>query len=331
MMNSRPVNPLSIEIKLTNKCNSNCLHCIANSTGKSEIHLNKKHLPSIVKKIKKANIFYIGLTGGEPLLYPHLFYFLELIKKEGFEVGITTNGLLIDRNLAKKLKQSGISLARISLDGDSPKLNDYFRGVKGHFNKVRQAVKYLNEVGVDSIILSVISRYNIDKLENIILTASDFGARGVNCYSLVPSGRAKNLSDYILSPKEYKQFLGKILKLKSKYRKKIKVLTETPLLNVLTKNSNHICLAGNASLFIKEDGSVIPCPYMDSYFIGNIIKYSISKIWNNKKLIKLTEKDGLSESCLKCDYSEGCFGGCRAAALSMHGRISEKDPFCWVK
>lgn len=330
-MINRPIRPLGIEIKVTNRCNSNCLHCISSNTGQVEKQIDKKYLPVIVKKIKEANIFYIGLTGGEPLLYPFLFNFLDLIKEMGIKAGITTNGLLINLAMARRLRKAGVSLVRISLDGDSPKINDYFRGVNGHFEKVKRSINYLNKVGIDSIILSVISKYNIDRLENIILAAKEFGAKAINCYSLVPGGRARNLTNYIFSPKEYKRFLEKILELKNKYKGKIKILTETPLLNILTKGNEHICLAGNASLFVKEDCSVIPCPYMDNYFIGNIIKDSISKIWNNKKIIKLTKKDELSKSCLKCKYYKSCFGGCRAAAYSMLGKINVKDPFCWVK
>lgn len=330
-MNGRLVTPLGVEIKLTDKCNSRCIHCIADCTSRGNSEIDASRLEFIAKEIKSAGVFYVGLTGGEPLLYPDFFKFVALLKQSGLRVGVTTNALLINDEIASMLKNYGIDLVRISLDGSCPEINDFFRGVRGHFEKVKNATRLLKEVGINPIILSVISKYNADDLENLINTAIVMGVPAINCYTLVPGGRGRELKKYIFSPEEYRDFLRKIIFLKEKYMSKIKIITETPLMNILRHDSDHICLAGRAQLFIKEDGDVVPCPYMDDYILGNIFTDTIKKMWGGKKLSNLISRSRLDPCCKRCRYVDGCFGGCRAASYAKYNRLDIKDPFCFME
>jgi molybdenum cofactor biosynthesis enzyme MoaA len=51
----------------------------------------------------------IHLTGGEPLLNPQVYEFVEFLASEGFNVRMQTNGQLINQETAKRLVKSGLT------------------------------------------------------------------------------------------------------------------------------------------------------------------------------------------------------------------------------
>jgi cyclic pyranopterin phosphate synthase len=72
----------------------------------------------------------IHLTGGEPLLKPELFPLLDDLDQQPTveELGIITNGLLIDQEMAKRLSRfSKLRKIKISLDGGNAETNDRIR------------------------------------------------------------------------------------------------------------------------------------------------------------------------------------------------------------
>jgi MoaA/NifB/PqqE/SkfB family radical SAM enzyme len=61
---------------------------------------------NIAQQFKKLGVKFIALSGGEPLTYSHIFPLIEFLKKQGFILGINTNGTLITDAIAKKLAES---------------------------------------------------------------------------------------------------------------------------------------------------------------------------------------------------------------------------------
>ena len=60
------------------------------------------------------------LSGGEPFLRSDLFEIVSFVKENTkMEIVITTNGALIDSELARKIIQAPINHLQISLDGAS--------------------------------------------------------------------------------------------------------------------------------------------------------------------------------------------------------------------
>lgn len=63
-------------------------------------------------------------TGGEPLTYPRIFSLISLHKAKGLQVGILTNGTLLNKNKIKQLIASYIDEVSISLDSLTLNVND---------------------------------------------------------------------------------------------------------------------------------------------------------------------------------------------------------------
>jgi radical SAM protein with 4Fe4S-binding SPASM domain len=288
-------------------------------------------LNSLFSDLSKLKVFHVSLTGGEPLLRPDLFDVIDLGRGYGLEIGITTNGTLIDEVVATRIKNSGVWGVRVSLDSSARDLNDQFRGETGAFDKTCSGIRWLVKHEIPVVILTVVSKFNYDSWEDMIPLCRSLGVRALNTYSFVPGGRGKTRTDLSLTPQEYRDFLLKINKYQTVNKSDVKIISECPLLCVVREEKHSgACPAGIFDLLIKEDGEVNPCPYFD-ISLGNAKHNSIGDIWQQSKFLHdLRNVDCLAEACKKCDFVSSCFGGCRAAAFSTYENICTADPYCWI-
>ncbi len=137
--------PKWLVIQLLEKCNLRCRMCY--EWGKEGSYHDKNELAQldidVVKKVIKdcaPGQPYIGLFGGEPLMYPWIEEVLSTIKNNGLSVDIPTNGTLLEQQAEILLKNEPRRLW-ISLDGPE-EINDKQRGT-GVYKKVIQGIDKL--------------------------------------------------------------------------------------------------------------------------------------------------------------------------------------------
>jgi MoaA/NifB/PqqE/SkfB family radical SAM enzyme len=121
-------------------------------------------LPKL-KEIRRAGCKRLNITGGEPLLRDDLPGILKQAKELGFEIELTTNGILY----AEKAKSIGGLVDRIyfSLDYPFPSEHDRSRGVDC-FHAVVAAIEYAKVMGERPIINFTITRDNVRFLPEMI-------------------------------------------------------------------------------------------------------------------------------------------------------------------
>lgn len=105
-------------ISVTSKCNLNCFYCHHegnNTDHQNELTINQiKQIASIATKYK---IEEIKITGGEPLLHPHIVEIVQIFSSipSVQETSITTNGYFLEK-LAVPLKAAGLTRLNIGCD-----------------------------------------------------------------------------------------------------------------------------------------------------------------------------------------------------------------------
>ncbi len=122
---------------ITPTCNYRCKGCEVWKFGPYFPPL--KRVKEILLYLKKANVKFLLITGGEPTLYPDLIEVLQFAKKLGFFVGISTNGSRPD--VIKEIAKIKLSLISISLDSCIEEEMDYWRGVKGAWENSIKSIK----------------------------------------------------------------------------------------------------------------------------------------------------------------------------------------------
>ena len=99
-------------LEVTSRCNARCEHC-GSSCGdfipKDEISADelKKALLDISKHYN-ANDILLNVTGGEPLVRKDLFEIMDYANKLGFRWGLTSNGMLINDEILKKMNDTNM-------------------------------------------------------------------------------------------------------------------------------------------------------------------------------------------------------------------------------
>ena len=118
---------------ITKRCNLKCIHCYAHAKATpADNELTTEEGKALIDDLAAFGAPVILFSGGEPLMREDLPELAEYAVSKGMRAVISTNGTLITPEVARKLKEIGLSYVGISLDG-MEKTHDHFRGQKGSF------------------------------------------------------------------------------------------------------------------------------------------------------------------------------------------------------
>ncbi|MCS7385991.1 MAG: radical SAM protein, partial [archaeon GB-1867-005] len=198
-----PAAPFLIVWNYTYKCNLRCKHCYENA-GRKKLELSTdeaKQVLDILSKLSTVGLPALSFSGGEPLAREDFFEVAAYAKKRIPYVSIATNGTLITKDNAERLKDAGIDYVEISLDGASAATHDWFRGIPGAFKRTMEGIKNCIDAGIDTCIATVIHKENFAEVEKIVNLADELGVRFIH-FNYIPTGRAKAHIELDLTPKE---------------------------------------------------------------------------------------------------------------------------------
>jgi len=201
------------EFEVTYKCNLNCLYCYRDFLTKRE--LDTRSCLNIIQHVKKLGIKEIHFTGGEPLLRKDIFLLLAYSNNIGLITVLETNGTLINKDYAFKIKNLGISRVKISLDGVG-KIHEYLRG-KGSFNATIRGVKYLVDCEQYTEIQLTLSKLNLNNIFEVLDLCEKLGINSFRVRLLLPGGKGLECKNLLLTPKEVIKIYKELKILKKKY------------------------------------------------------------------------------------------------------------------
>ncbi len=97
------------------------------------------------------------------------------------------------------------------------------------------------------------------------------------------------------------------------------------------QNLFHGCTAGRGLVYIKSNGDVWPCPFLE-LSSGNVLEKPFNEIWENSKVFSdlRNRKNLLKGKCGNCEYNEIC-GGCRGRAYALSRDYLSEDPYCFIE
>jgi len=332
--------------EVTSACNLRCIHCHAESNKPSRDELTtdegKRFIDSLVRVEEFRMVVY---TGGEPLVRPDLLELLHHSKGAGLTNVIATNGTLITEEVAFKLREAGVVGVAVSLDSSKRAIHNYIRRDDNAFDLAMRGIRALKKADILLQINVTAMDYNFSNLDELIDLADLEGSGIMLMYQLVPVGRGSTIKEATLDVKENERLL-KSLAIK---QKNISTIIEPvagpqywPYLMEkggkpdgiwlrLAKKLFHGCSAGRGFVYIKANGDVWPCPFVEVN-AGNVRNLSFTEIWNQSEVfLNLRNRENtLKGSCGECKYRTIC-GGCRGRALAYHGDYLAEDPSCFLR
>lgn len=303
----------------TLNCNFYCQHCGSNAGKKVfKDELNTSEIKFAFKDIAQAfnaKQIMLAITGGEPLLRKDLFEVMAYTSQLGFSWGMVTNGYLINREVIKKMKQSGMKTIVISIDGIGSQHDD-FRGVEGAYEKAINGIKLLAKENflTNLQITTTIHKGNINLLEEMYKEFTSLKINSWRLLSVAPIGRAEINRALLLNNKELKKLLDFIKEKRKLTNIDITYGCEGFLgLDYEGEVRSHYynCTTGINIGSILHNGDIFVCPNVPrvkEFIQGNVKNNKFSEVWNNKFQIFRDKNRNKCDKCIKCEYWEECLG-----------------------
>jgi radical SAM protein with 4Fe4S-binding SPASM domain len=313
--------PLVLSWNVTRKCNLKCPHCYINATTQElNNELSTEEAKNLMDQIAEVSRPLLILSGGEPLLREDIFELVRYGAGKGFKMGLGSNGALIDGEVAKKLKEAGVTTVSVSLDSSIPEKHDEFRSVKGSWEKAVGAIKALKENNVLVQVNTTVTQQNYSEIDDIMSLAESLGVENFHLFFLVPTGRGVKIAD--ISPTKYENMIRTVFAKTAKHKLNVRPSCAPQFMRIAKDVGLDMrqwirgCIAGLYYCRVYPNGDITPCPYLPVK-LGNIREKSFKEIWFNSEVFKtMRDFDALKGKCGVCEYRSLC-GGCRARAYGL--------------
>ncbi len=287
----------------TRTCNLRCVHCYTDSENKKYSgELTTSEGMRLIDELADFAIPSLLFSGGEPLMRPDLLRLIEYAAKKNIRPVISTNGTLIDRDMAGAIKNAGVVYAGISLDG-MEEVNDSFRGVKGAFKKAMQGFENCRKAGQRVGLRLTLTKRNYQDLHRIFDFIESEGINRACFYHLVYSGRGGDMFKDDLTYRESRHAMDIILQRTDDYFARgldiniltvdnhadgvylyLRLLEKDParaeeVRRLLSWNGGGANSTGVGIGNIDFLGNVHPDQFWQDYTLGNIRERRFGDIW----------------------------------------------------
>lgn len=317
---------------VTNQCNMHCKHCYRDAGQLLNEELTTEQGKSLLEEMVKAGFKIVIFSGGEPLMRSDIFELVQYAAKLKLRPVFGTNGTLIDKETAIRLKEAGAAAMGISLDSLDCVKHNAFRSYENAWQEAVEGMKNCREAGLPFQIHTTVLNWNRDEILNITDFAVEVGARGHHIFFLVPTGRAADIEEESLQSAEYEKLITDIMKKQKEAPIELKPTCAPQFMRIAHELGVKVrhsrgCLAGLSYCIISPVGEVQPCAFMKET-AGNVKEIPFSQIWSGSPLLQKLRTLDYKGSCGTCAYSTIC-GGCRArAAVYHHGDFMAEEPWC---
>lgn len=296
LQSQKVIAPVTCEIDLTDGiCNNKCRHCFFGTNYKrNPVYIDKNVLKNVLVELKEIGVKAIEFTGGgEPTMHPDFLEIAEYVLKLDLELGIISNGLLLNKLFPIIHK---VKYIRISLDAASSEVYNKVHGVNCYnevVGNIKQAVQIAGgeRIGIGYLIVPD----NVTDIEKAPQVAYELGVRFLQYR---PASLENKVDDRIWNEAE-----RLVLKAKSNNSN-----AELQIFNAGIKwnhlnNERHYCKCYTSSIVavIKANGDIPLCVLKRNdteNCVGNIYDGGFSKNWFSEKHEQLIERINL-ETCRK--------------------------------
>jgi len=297
------------------------------------------------------------LTGGDPLMRQDFFDLVEYAKERGVYVAVAASVTpKLSENAISRMRDLGVDIMSVSLDGASARTHDRLRGIPGTWQATVDALKLAKESGLRAQVNTTVMRSNIDELADIFHIAKVAGSVAWEVFFLIRTGRGAALES--LNPAECEEVMNFLYDAASyglpvrtaegpnfrRVRTQREKTTREPTGPIYSrlatrlrnlegeqKGSQAFKLTstgdGKGIMFVGHDGDVYPSGFLP-ISSGRVPADKLSEIYRtNSIFVALRNHSNLKGRCGRCEYGSIC-GGSRSRAFAELGDPFEEDPAC---
>jgi radical SAM protein with 4Fe4S-binding SPASM domain len=330
--------PFYVHIDVTHRCNLKCLCCrwhsplIKSKRDKSVVDdLSPDLFREFCRDLKDMGtreIYFVGT--GEPLLHPHLTDLVAIAKQHGFKVILYTNGLLLDKDLSKKLIDLNLDVLRVSLWATTPEkfAQQVDLMTPDKFTRIIDNMTMLSDLkarrGKSLPYLELchsITHQNLEDLDETLALAIQTSCDKV-CFSPIVDFAQKELRPFVPDQEGKAEICRALSGLRKELDKRTIVHNiDTMLLHYQWDGrifDKYPCYPAWFFSYLRTDGSIFACQRntYETPPLGNIRESRFKEIWNNEAYRQFRRRVCTSSRLKKnreyyCDYCSHSFNSYR--------------------
>ncbi len=352
--------PFTLAWEITKACALNCIHCRAVAQKKrNPLELTTAEGFRLIDQIVEMGKPILIVTGGDPLMRRDVYDLLGYAVGKGLRVALSPSATkLVKREALQRVKDAGVHMVHLSVDGSRPEIHDTFRGFKGSFQRSIEILHDLKDLDIPFQIGTTVNRHNLLDLPDIARVVEEVGATVWSVFFLVPTGRGQ-VSDMI-TPAEHEATYNWLYEFSQRVPFHIRTTAAQAYRRVVIQRTRAAQDApdkeegapvqweltgagyafkegrapvekgvndGNGFCFVDHLGNVCPSGFLQIP-AGNVRQQHVAEIYRNAPLfLDLRDPDKLTGKCGACEFKQVC-GGSRGRAYGLTGDYLASDPTC---
>lgn len=355
--------PFTVAWEITRSCALACVHCRAEAIPRRdprELSTGEAH--NLIDQVVEIGGPILVVTGGDPMMRRDVYDLLEYGVSRGLRVALSPSATaLVTLRALERVRDIGVSMIHISLDGADAAAHDGFRGVNGAFARTMRILNDCRELGIPLQIGTSVTRRTLADLPAIAERVREAGARVWSLFFLVPTGRGR--VEDMITPEEQEAALHWMYTVSKDAPFHVRTAVTPAYRRVAIQRRRAEERASNSAsdgasgpitweqtgagysfrqanapagrgvndgagfCFVSHIGDVYPSGFLQIP-AGNVREQSLSSIYRDSELFRtLRDPSLLKGKCGQCEFRAVC-GGSRARAYAMTGDYLAPDPSC---
>ncbi|TXI73444.1 MAG: heme d1 biosynthesis radical SAM protein NirJ [Dechloromonas sp.] len=341
---------------LIRRCNLTCKHCYSISADTNfPGELSFEQVCTVMDDLNGFKVPVLILSGGEPLLRPDIYDIAKRAKAQGFYVGLSSNGTLIDENNIDRIAECDFNYVGVSLDGLGA-THDKFRRLDGAFEASLKGIRLCRDLGLKIGVRFTMTKDNAHDLPGLLKLVEDEGIDRFYFSHLNYAGRGNKNRKDDAQHKLTRWAMDLLFDTCWEYQQRglnkefttgnndadgvyflhwVRARFPEQAAHVEAKlrqwggNSSGVNVAN-----IDNLGNVHPDTMWWHHTLGNVKERPFSKIWpdtSDALMAGLKQYPRAVEGrCATCAYLPICNGNTRVRAQQLTGNPWAEDPGCYL-
>jgi len=293
--------PLSVQLDLTYRCNERCVHCYLDHHDQGE--MTTAEIKDLLDQMADAGVFYLTISGGEILMRQDFFEILEYARARTFCIKLKTNGILIRKKEADRIKDLGVESVQISIYSHVPEVHDAITKLPGSLAESIEAIRRLRAHGIHVVMANVLMAQNVHDYHGVKALAAELGAQFIIDPTITPmmDGDRSILGLNVDEAALREVFQNEAL---TGNAEEFCAPPQGPDAEALDAVP---CSAGHTACYVSPYGDVYPCVQFPLPS-GNVRRMKFADIWRDSPQLKEVRSIKLRDmpTCSQCAHGETC-------------------------
>jgi len=312
--------PLQMNFELTTKCPLRCPQCYCSLEGGKDLGFERAL--EVLRDGSENGLWEVNLSGGETMLYPHIYDLIKECSRLGVSSNIAVSGWGLDEAAINRLIEAGMTRIFVSLNGSTQEVNSHTRD---GYEYALQALELIQKANFpQSTVNFVAHNSNCDDFPNMVALCEKYNveqlvvmaAKPTTAYELttVPDRRqtvklAENIEE---ARKNSNVFIG----VENCYSPLRAYMGKSFLWGNTNAGTGRGCCAGRYMISLSANGNFTPCRHLP--FEENF--KTIGEYWTNSGVLNQIRRveDAPNQPCADCELGRYCLS-CLAVNYKIEG------------